>query len=195
MKIHFLIIHHTGGTESNPIADTSNQTFDDVNSWHRVDPNVWLGRLSSLGYAIGYHYFIDKTGKVTQGRNDYEQAAHAKGYNNNSWDPPEHSAIGICLAGNFDVSFPTSEQIKSLTLLLTQKVGEYGIPISNIVPHRYVANKSCYGRNLPDDWAANLLRPVQSSSCIAQENEIVALKAKVSWYDKILVGLLKYFRA
>lgn len=187
----FIILHHTGGTEKDPLFDTSNQTFEDVNNWHRQSPLVWLGKLSSLGYAIGYTYFIDKTGKITQGRADNEQSAHCKGYNNNPTDHPSKTSIGICLAGNFDVTFPTPEQKKSLELLLLKKTAEYSIPKENIVPHRSFANKSCFGRNLPDNWGQSFFVPVVSkpveSMCIAQEKEIVALKKEVdgykSWFD------------
>lgn len=105
----FLIIHHCGGTDLNPLADSSNQTFEDVNAYHRTAPNVWLGYLSSLGYAIGYHYFIEKNGKVTQGRADTDEGAHCKGFNTQS--------IGICLAGNFDATMPSQAQIEALKAL------------------------------------------------------------------------------
>lgn len=191
-KINWIIVHHTGGTELDPLADTSNHTFEIVNAWHRNDQNVWLGHYSSLGYAIGYHYFIDKTGKVTQGRLDGEQAAHTKGYNNNPTDPDENSAIGICLAGNFDVTFPTKEQTDSLKKLLNDKRKEHLIPRERIVPHNHFSNKTCYGCNLDPLWASNLtvdeinIPNPSIHTCIAQENEIKRLKETLSWYEKVL---------
>jgi hypothetical protein len=191
-KINWIIIHHTGGTELDPLADTSNHTFEIVNAWHRNDPHVWLGHYSSLGFAIGYHYFIDKTGKLTQGRKDGEQAAHTKGYNNNLTDPDDNSAIGICLAGNFDVTFPTKEQTDTLKKLLNEKRKEHIIPRDRIVPHNRFSKKTCYGRNLDPMWASNLtveevniLDPM-IHTCVAEEAEIKQLKERLKWYEIVL---------
>ncbi len=47
-----IILHHTGGTNANPLADTSHHTAEIVENWHLA--KGWLG--------IGYHFFIEKTG-------------------------------------------------------------------------------------------------------------------------------------
>ena len=57
--IKYLIIHHCGGTDLYPKYDTSNQTFEVVNQYHK---EKWDFK-SNLGYYIGYQYYIDKTGK------------------------------------------------------------------------------------------------------------------------------------
>lgn len=167
------IVHHTGGTESNPLEDTSNHTFEMVNSWHRNNPNVWLGEYSSLGYAIGYHWFIDKTGKTTQGRAYGDEGAHCVGHNIDS--------LGVCLAGNFDVTLPTKEQEDALRNLLNGT----NLPI---LPHRAFANKSCYGRKLGDTWASDLVKKIEPAICQPQKDEIVELKKKLTWYE----ALFKY---
>lgn len=135
----YLIVHHTGGTDADPLADTSNHTFEIVDSYH-----------TSLGWGgIGYHYFIDKKGTLTAGRPENTKGAHTIGYNNIS--------IGICLAGNFDLTLPTKEQEKTLAELLKTLQARYKIPAEKIVPHREFANKTCYGKKLADDWARNLI--------------------------------------
>ena len=144
-KPEYLIVHHTGGIDSDPLADTSHHTFEMVNAWHK---HLWNFR-STLGYYIGYHYFIDKEGKVTQGRADNEEGAHCIGKN--------RSSIGICLAGNFDATDPTEKQVKSITGLLKKLSKVHGIEQNKIVPHRTFANKTCYGNRLPDGWAASLV--------------------------------------
>ena len=150
-KPELLIIHHTGGTDANPLEDTSNQTFSGVNEWHRQKWNF----KSSLGYYIGYHYFIDKQGVVTQGRLDTDEGAHTVGKNLVS--------LGICLAGNFDLTMPTAAQIDALKKLCKEKMAQYAITSFNVVPHRKFANKTCYGKNLADDWAQKLVE--ETTSC------------------------------
>ena len=137
--IKYLIIHHTSGTDIDPLEDTSHHTFEIVDARHK---QKWSFK-SNLGYYIGYQYFIDKTGKVTQGREDTEEGAHTIGYNKES--------VGICLSGNFDVTKPTEAQITALKALLHRLSAKYNVSLENIIPHRAKANKSCYGRNLSDD--------------------------------------------
>ena len=142
----YLVIHHTGGIDANPLADSSNQTFEIVDAYHK---QLW-NFVSSLGHYIGYQYFIDKTGKLTQGRADTDEGAHTIGYNLKS--------LGICLAGNFDATLPTQAQIDTLKTILSQKSLQYSIPLEKIVPHRTFAVKTCYGKNLPDTWASDLVK-------------------------------------
>ncbi len=140
-----LIVHHTGGDGG---IDTSNQTFEIVRDYHL-----------SLGWeTIGYHYFIDKMGKVTQGRKDFYHGAHTKEINMNN------ESLGICLAGNFDITMPTQAQIASLKELLTFKMNQYAITTERIFPHRHFAigsnglpYKSCFGTKLSDNWSRDLI--------------------------------------
>lgn len=134
----WIIVHDTGGTAADPLADTSHHTFEIVDTYHK-----------SLGWeGFGYHFFIDILGKITVGRAENYHGAHTKGYNTKS--------IGICLAGNFDLTMPTAAQTQALSGLLKGLRKRYLIPRENIVPHRRFAAKTCYGKNLADDWAAQL---------------------------------------
>lgn len=187
-QIKYIIVHHCGGIDSDPLFDTSNQSFEVVNEYHR---QKWDFK-SALGYYLGYQYYIDKSGKVTQARLDEEEGAHTIGYNKES--------IGICLAGNFDLTMPTPEQIKSLRELLLKKKKEYNILASNILPHRHFANKSCYGRNLSEDWARSLTyeitQPAQSCQAerdiiVRNDKEIASLKADK---NNLLVFIRNLFR-
>lgn len=173
-----LIIHHCGGTDLDPLADTSNQSFEIVNEYHREKWNF----KSTLGYYLGYQYFIDKYGKVTQARLDTETGAHTIGQNDGS--------IGIVLAGNFDLTFPTKEQVDALRTLLVQKTAQYGIPPENILPHRHFAVKTCYGRNLPDSWARDLLLlpPIQTA-CVEEKKVIEEQKVKLNRFDEIIAAI------
>lgn len=176
----YIIIHHTGGTDADPLFDTSNQTFEVVNEYHK---QKWSFR-SNLGYYLGYQYFIDKQGKVTQAREDNETGAHTIGQNNNS--------IGICLAGNFDVTLPTPEQIEALKGLVESLKTKYGIGLENIVPHRHFANKTCYGRLLSDDWIVKLLTPVHVAvkPCVTEADIIKLQEVKISNLQKFINSLI-----
>src|SRR3990172_1199583 len=87
-----VFVHHTGGTKNDPLADTSHHTAVIVEAGH-INTNGWEG--------LGYQEFIEKDGKVWLGRPATYHGAHVK---ENGWNK---KSIGICLAGNFDVTLPT----------------------------------------------------------------------------------------
>lgn len=167
------IIHHTSGTEANPLADTSHHTFEIVDNYHREKWNF----KSTLGHYIGYHYFIEKDGSLHQGRQHDELGAHTVGHNDQ---------IGICLAGNFDVTKPTIEQIISLRKLLNKLYRDGDI--DGALPHRHYAIKTCYGNNLPDDWADNLIqrRDIKITVVTDRKREFYQL---VDWYRDLGIHL------
>jgi N-acetylmuramoyl-L-alanine amidase len=144
--IDYIIVHHTGGTDANPKADSSNYTVKQCDADHKQRFDM----KSSLGWYVGYTFYIEKDGTVTQTRAIGEEGAHTVGKNKNS--------IGICLAGNFDVTLPTEAQILSLKKLLLQYTTSMNIKAENIVPHRMFATKSCYGSRLPERWARDLIK-------------------------------------
>lgn len=159
----YLIIHHTGGTDKNPLLDTSNHTMETVDAYHK-----------SLGWdGIGYNWYIEKSGLLKKGRDEAKTGAHTIGYNDKS--------IGICLAGNFDATMPTNEQIATLQRLLVEKVAQYGISKENVVPHRKFASKTCYGKKLGDDWARNLVAD--------EEVTLTVPKSKLEKIRKFLLAI------
>ena len=130
-----IIVHHT--------ADTfEGLQFDKVNIWHKQRDFP----VSSFGYFIGYHYFIERNGTVKQGRKDSDVGAHTKGQN--------FTSIGIGLAGNFNKESPTIAQKVKLGSLCKEIMVRFNIPITQIFPHRKYSATSCYGAKLEEKWAA-----------------------------------------
>src|SRR5690625_5117445 len=82
-RVNMIVIHHT----AHPTW-----TIHDTHNFHR-NSNGWAG--------IGYNWFVDKQGRVYEGRG-YNQGAHAVEVNRHSY--------GIALQGNFENERPTSEQ-------------------------------------------------------------------------------------
>lgn len=150
-----IIVHHT--------ADTSLQEqFQKVNEYHKER----FDSISQIGYYVGYHYFIEKSGSVIQARLEDEIGVHCKGQNTTS--------IGIVLAGNFDFQMPTNNQIISLCKLVDYLVKKYQINADSIFPHRKFTATSCYGIKLTDEWAKEQYRHFLLESII---HLIIILKA------------------
>ena len=136
-----VITHMTGGTDAQPLADSSNATVHDVNSWHRAR---WPTFVSRRGFHVGYHYYISKDGALTQTRDHDEEGAHVIGMNK--------ASIGVCFAGNFDLTRPNPAQMKTWYWLYNELRKEY--PNIPTYPHRKYARKSCHGKLLTDDYFA-----------------------------------------
>jgi len=129
-----IIVHHSSRTVDTP-------QFGPIDVFHKEQGF----RRSSLGYFVGYHYFIEKNGIIVQARKEEEIGQHSITQNRTS--------IGICLAGNFDEAMPTEKQIQALGALLIKLVQKHHIEESAILPHRAHRGTHCYGLLLSDGWA------------------------------------------
>ncbi len=164
-----VITHHTGGTDAQPLADSSNATVAMIDSWHKLR---WPGFISRAGYHVGYHYVIEKDGRVTQTRQHDEEGAHCIGMN--------RSSIGVCFAGNFDLTRPTIAQMAAWFDLYDKIQKQY--PNIPTYPHRKYATKTCHGRLLPDDY-------------FAKEYQIKTIKDQIFQLRAFLTNLLTRRRA
>lgn len=95
------------------------------------------------GYGdIGYHFLIDPSGRIWEGRELRYQGAHAHGSNN-------IGNIGICLLGNFvretDGQQPTREQVASMEQLVVQLMRHYRFDGSALFCHSDFRNTQCPG--------------------------------------------------
>ena len=93
---------------------------------------------------VGYHFLITKDGQIYQTRKLSEEGAHVIGMNK--------SSIGVCFAGNFDVTLPTQAQMQVWYKLYGELLKQY--PNIPTYPHRKYATKTCHGRLLKDDHFA-----------------------------------------
>ena len=128
-KINTIVIHHS----QNRIS------FNDIKNLH-VNEYNWND--------IGYHFVIDEQGNILNGRDLDKIGAHVYGYNDDS--------IGICLIGNFDLTFPNTLQLSSLFKLIYELKIKYGI--REIKGHNEFPNveKTCPGKNLNINSIRNL---------------------------------------
>ena len=110
--------------------------------------------MNARGFAdIGYHFLIDRAGRVIEGRPLYAQGAHAKGKNN-------IGNIGICLLGNFvpqpergreyqKAQSPTPQQMQALDRLVAELRAVYHISAQEVWGHQEVkAETECPGPQL-----------------------------------------------
>lgn len=93
------------------------------------------------GFAdVGYHYLIDASGIIYEGRPITVRGAHVAGHNT--------GAVGVCLLGNFEKTEPAPAQLASLTTLALALRGAFGI--THLAGHRDLPSQNtlCPGANL-----------------------------------------------
>jgi len=130
-----LTIHHEGSA-------APNEVYDEASVATLLKKTYQLHRHGKGWSDIGYHFAIDRAGRVWELRDLSWQGAHAG-------DPERNRGnIGIEVMGNFDLQELTPEQKRSLTLLVRQLCETHGIPPANIFTHRELRNTDCPGKNL-----------------------------------------------
>lgn len=128
-----------------------------------TDESTTMARLQKIqsvhvrdrGWAdIGYHFVIDRAGRVWEARNIRYQGAHVK--NNN-----EHN-VGVMCLGNFDQQQPSGPQVQQLVVVLRSLMQTYRVPVARVYTHQELNPTACPGKSL--QARANAIR---SSSVLA----------------------------
>lgn len=119
-----ITVHHSAEETSDPVKarlDDSAHTVRLIQKYHMEDPDHHWG-------DIGYHFLIDSSGRIFQGRDLKWQGAHAGGANNNQ-------NIGVCMLGDFVQRSPTLAALKSLELLIEYLRKQYEIADPQLYGH------------------------------------------------------------
>lgn len=133
-----ITIHHEGSrpvwfTDSRPTVDRLNTVRDT-----HVNNRGWGD--------VGYHFIIDRSGTVWEGRSVAYQGAHVSGEN-------EHN-LGIMVLGNFEQQQPSQAQLTTLSRLMQGASRTYRVPRSRVYTHRELNSTACPGRYLQPSISA-----------------------------------------
>lgn len=127
-----ITVHHEGWTVVN---------FTDVRTTAARMEAIRKGHLARLRAGdIGYHYIIDRAGRVWSGRSPAFQGAHVRANNPNN--------LGIMVLGNFEKQSPSAAQLATLRSTLVTMKTKYRVPVSKIYTHRELSRSDCPGRIL-----------------------------------------------
>jgi hypothetical protein len=136
LPVKSITIHHEGWE---PFMAT-----DPDETAYRIE-RVRVGHRNAKGggYAdIGYHFIIDREGRVWEGRSLRYQGAHVKNRNEGN--------IGVMCLGNFEEQNPTERQLAGLTRQVKALMTKYRVPTRRVYTHREWpdAQTLCPGRSL-----------------------------------------------
>jgi len=138
-RVTRVTIHHSG------LRDDATQYGDCAVMMKKMQRQ----HVEDRGWAdIGYHFIIDRTGRVWEGRPLDLQGAHAGNNDANAGN------VGVALSGDFETQQPTAKQKQSLRKVVEGLMSAYRVPASRLASHQEVKRAfrlsftECPGKNL-----------------------------------------------
>ncbi len=135
--IRRITVHHSG------VVSSSVRTKTDA---ARMLESIRSGHIGRKWADIGYHYIVDPTGRIWEGRPVRLQGAHVSEQNENN--------LGIMVMGNFMEERPTSEALGALDAFLAEQMRRYRVPLRGAFPyvgvytHQEIGSSACPGTSL-----------------------------------------------
>ncbi len=131
-KLRFITIHHDG---MSPFYATSKPAVA-----ARIEL-IRTGHVDRRGWGdIGYHFTVDRAGRIWEARSLELQGAHVKDHNEGN--------IGVLCLGNFEEQTPSTAQVRALESFVKSLHARYGIGRGCVRTHRDWAPTKCPGRHL-----------------------------------------------
>lgn len=129
--VTYITVHHTAMAFQSADRSSTAAHIESIRRFHRND----------RGWGdIGYHYLVDRAGRVWEGRPIAYQGAHVADHNPGN--------IGVVALGNFDQQSATTAQLSALQTHLRRLMGQYRVPVSRLRTHQEWAATACPGRSM-----------------------------------------------
>lgn len=140
LPVKYITVHHEGME-----AYTDTSTNGTIARLQRV----WNGH-DGRGFGdIGYHYIIDRSGRIWEGRSLKYQGAHVRAHNEGN--------IGVMCLGNFDEQKVSDLQRQALEHQLRFLAAKHKVKRRSIKTHQEWNPTACPGRDLQ-----RLMGPIRS---------------------------------
>ncbi len=143
-----ITVHHSGTRLSGTSSRVAGEAIKGFQRQHQ-DEEGWAD--------IGYHFLIDSSGRIWEGRPIAYQGAHAGSPDLNVGN------VGVALIGDFTVQQPTAAQKKALSDLLDSLCSKYRVERKNVFTHKEIRASStdCPGpalQRVVDSWRRGTLK-------------------------------------
>lgn len=131
LPVTSITVHHEG---MEAFTDTS--SADTIERLRRV----WNGH-DGRGFGdIGYHFVIDRAGRIWEGRSLRYQGAHVRSHNEGN--------IGVMCLGNFDEQRVSEAQRAALEHQLRVLTAKYRVRAKSVKTHKEWVSTACPGKDL-----------------------------------------------
>ncbi len=128
-----ITMHHEGATDAPVYFTDTDTTIRRLQQIHRAHLERGWG-------DIGYHYVIDRAGRIWEARPLTCQGAHVRNHN-------EHNIAVMCL-GNFDIQTPSDAQLDALRSFVGRLRRDHHISTTRLHTHQELVPTRCPGSNL-----------------------------------------------
>jgi hypothetical protein len=131
-EVKLITFHHSGDPKvftSSDFSETAHH-LESVRAYHR----------SRNFQDIGYHFAIDRAGRVWQLRSLKYQGQHVR-YNN-------ENNVGVVVMGNFDLQDPTEAQKKAILSFGIILRKQFKLPIKRVYTHQEIVSTDCPGKGM-----------------------------------------------
>jgi hypothetical protein len=134
LPVEYITVHHDG---MSPFRNTSKSAaasrLETIRRSHlRRDGGRWGD--------IGYHFAIDPSGRLWEGRPLTWQGAHVKARNEGN--------IGVVVLGNYEEQAVNPTQQAAVSTTLQTLMARFKVPVRRILTHQEWAATACPGRSL-----------------------------------------------
>lgn len=127
--VNRITLHHEGNQAVNFV--------DESNTMDRLEL-IRRSHTSHRGWAdIGYHFIVDRAGRVWEGRPLAFQGAHVSENNPHN--------VGVMVLGNFDIQRPSDVQIQAMQGTIRHLRRQFRVAPNQIWTHRELGRTSCPG--------------------------------------------------
>ena len=142
-KIKYIGVHHTASSRmSGRNQLNAVDTYHKNKNWGTVKSPFVQDHPSSLGWYVGYNYFVDVDGTVTNTRAVGEETIANVGHNCDTEGTCD--TVSICVAGDFNQELLNDSEILSLRTLIRECQTKY--PQAQVVFHRDLQpGRTCAG--------------------------------------------------
>ena len=141
-----ITIHHSSTSVPGSDLGSSARAIQKIQKEHMARPAA-PGSRQKWG-DIGYHFLIDESGRVFQGRSLSWRGAHAGNSITNE------ANIGICMLGNFNSELPSRAAMASMEKLIRELSKRNHIGQNQVYGHLDFKATECPGRKLMS-WVTN----------------------------------------
>lgn len=103
---------------------------------------IRTGHLNRGWADIGYHFAIDRNGRIWQARPLELQGAHVKDNNPGN--------LGIVVFGNYEKIRPTQSSLEAVNKMVAYAMERFNVPLSQVRTHQELRSTACPGRFLQE---------------------------------------------
>jgi len=133
-----IVLHHSGVRSNSGIG--LEQKMRGLQSFSQRPVHRARGRTDVSWPDVPYHFYLDSSGRIAEGRD-----VGFAGDTNTGYDTNGH--IQVALEGDFDTETPKPEQMEALRDLLVWLTLSWNLDVSRISTHKDHAATVCPGRN------------------------------------------------